>query len=300
MRAKPRSREAGDSAAGPPAAGPAPGGEAPALQPYVVNGCRLRSLARLNDLPAPDKEAIYRRLLPDDLLLRYGIDPASLCDAAGNRLVRITCPPGVGAVEIDVRPEVGFPDALLYLELADTALSQIEVLLFIINDPSGERFETDRDWHGQRTKFGTVRRNIPAEVRAMEAGLAPGQVRRGLRLTRTVLPLLENLVAGLCHDYFIMQPLAYHNAISFERMGFNYILGLRRMQWIHDEFQPGGSLHAALDGSTPFRRPDAWRTVRGRSWAIHDGVLGEPWHDIRMYKQVGKRAGIDTFPGRQY
>jgi len=55
-----------------------------------------------------------------------------------------------------------------------------------------------------------------------------------------------------------------------------------------------------LDGSTPFRRADAWKTIRGRSWAIHDGILGEPWHGIRMYKQVGKHAGMDTFPGGEY
>lgn len=293
MRGSRGGRTAGDPSPGPTI-------EAVAGQPYRVDGCKLRSLAALNELPTRDKEALYARLLPEALLRPYGIDPASLCDAAGNRLVSFTCPSGVGAVEIDVRPELGFPDPLFYLELADTRLGQIEVVLFMINDPAGERFETDRDWHGQRTKFGTMRRNVKAEVRAMEAGLAPGQVRRGLRLTRSLLPLLEDLVVGLCHDYFIMQPLAYHNAISFERLGFNYVQGLRRMEWIHEAFQPGGPLHAALDGSTPFRRSEAWQTVRGRSWAIHDGILGEPWHDIRMYKQAGREAGIDSFPGGAY
>jgi hypothetical protein len=266
----------------------------------MVNDCKVRSLSGVNELPEPDKDALYRRLLPPQFLERYGIDPESLCDSRGNRLVAITCPAGSSAVEIDVRPELGFPDSLLFLELADTALGQIEVVLFVVNDPAAERFETDRDWRGERTKFGVVRRNLPAEVRAMEAGLAPGQVRRGLGLTRTLVPLLEDFVLGLCHDYYLMQPLAYHNAIQFERLGFNYVLGLKRMQWIDAEFRPGGVLHQALDGSTPFRSPDAWRTVRGRSWAIHDGVLGEPWNGIRMYKQVGKTAGINTFPDAVY
>ena len=274
--------------------------ETAAGQPFVVNGCKVRSLSRLNELPEPDKEALYRRLLPPELLQRYGIGPDSLRDKLGNRLATITFPAGSSAVEIDVRPEVNFPDPLLYLELADTRLGQIEVVLFIVNDPAGERFETDRDWRGERTKFGMVRRNIPAEVRAMEAGLAPGQVRRGLRMTRTLLPLLEEFMLGLCHDYYLMQPLAYHNAVVFEGLGFNYVQGLRRMQWIDEAFRPGGELHQALDGSTPFRQPDAWRTVRGRSWAIHDGVLGEPWSGIRMYKQVGKAAGINTFPDAVY
>jgi hypothetical protein len=134
----------------------------------------------------------------------------------------------------------------------------------------------------------------------MEAGLAPGQVRRGLRLSRKILPLFEDFVQRLGHEYYLLEPLAYHNAIIFERMGFNYVQGLRKMQWIHMAFQPGGPLHEALDDSTPFRRADAWRTVRGRSWAIHDGILGEPWHSIRMYSRVGQHAGVDTFPGARY
>ncbi len=267
---------------------------------FVVDGVRLYSLRQINDLPEPIKEGIYRHLLPTRLLEEYGIDPATLCDAQGNRLVTFTCPAGSGVVEVDIRPEVHFPDPLLYLELADTRLNQIEVMLFVVNDPNSERFETDRDWRGERTKFGTVQRNIPEEIRAMQAGLAPGQVRRGLRLTRTLIYLFEQFVSRLGHDYYLMEPLGYHNAILFERLGCNYVQGLRRMQWIHASFQPGGPLHQKLDGSTPFRAPDAWRTVRGRSWAIHDGILDEPWHGIRMYKQVGKHAGVDTFPNGPY
>ena len=270
------------------------------VEPFEVDGVRLYSLSQVNELPEGIKEGIYRSLLSPSLLSRYGIDPETLCDAHGNRLVTFTCPAGTCLVEVDVRPEAGFPDPLLYLELADTRLNQIEVMLFIVNDPAGERFATDLDWQGRRTKFGTFRRNIPEEVRAMQAGLTPGQVRQGLRLSRSLVPVLENFVLRLSHDYYLMEPMAYHNAILFERQGFNYVQGLRRMQWIHAAFQPGGQLYQALDGSTPFRQPDAWKTVRGRSWAIHDGILGEPWHGIRMYKQVGKNAGIDTFPGGTY
>jgi hypothetical protein len=255
---------------------------------------------QINRLPTEVKEGFYRRLLPPELLATYGIDPETLTDERGQRLVTFTCPEGNRVVEVDVRPEAGFPDPLLYLELADTRLNQIEVPLFVVNDPEGPRFETDRDWRGERTKFGTLNRNIRAEMQAMEAGLAPGQVRRGLRQTRVLGPLFEKFVQGLGHDYYLMEPLAYHNAILFERLGFNYVQGLRRMRWIHACFQPGGVLHEALDGSTAFRQPDAWRTVRSRSWAIHDGILGEPWHGIRMYKKVGHRAGVDTFPDGAY
>jgi hypothetical protein len=267
---------------------------------FVVDGSRLYSLRQVNELPAPDKEEIYRHLLPNQILEAYGIDPATLCDAQGNRLVTFTCPSGSSVVEIDVRSEPGFPDPLLYVELSDTRLNQIEVILFVVNDPAGERFQTDRDWHGERTMFGTLRRNIPEEIRAMEAGLAPGQVRRGLRLSSTLVPMFESFVTCLSHDYYLMEPLAYHNAITFERQGCNYVQGLRKMQWIDGAFQPGGCLRERLDGSTPFRQADAWRTVRGRSWAIHDGIMGEPWYGVRMYKRVGQQASVDTFPGGAY
>jgi hypothetical protein len=267
---------------------------------FVVEGIKLYSLHQVNELPVPIKEGIYRHLLPAQVLEQFGIDPETLCDAQGRRLVTFTCPEGSPAVEIDVRPEAGSPDPLLFLELIDTRLNQIEVVLFMVNDPASERFETDRDWRGERTKFGTFRRNIPEEIRAMEAGLAPGQVRRGLRLSRILVPLFEDFVRRLGHEYYLMEPLAYHNAILFERQGCNYVQGLRRMQWIHAAFQPGGLLYEALDGSTPFRQRDAWCTIRGRSWAIHDGILGEPWHGIKMYKRASMHAGVDTFPGGSY
>jgi hypothetical protein len=268
--------------------------------PFAVDGARLHSLRQVNSLPDRVRESIYRHLLPAQLMEAYGIDPETLCDTRGNRLVTFTCPEGSSAVEVDVRPEAGFRDPLLYLELADTPLNQIEVLLFMVNDPASERFETDRDWRGERTKFGTFRRNIPAEIRAMEAGLAPGQVRKGLRLSRTLIPILEEFVSRLSHDYYLMEPLTYHTAIQFERLGCNYVQGKRKMIWINLAFQPGAPLHETLDGSTPFRHPDAWRTIRGRSWAIHDGILGEPWRGIKMYKQVGKHASVDTFPDGPY
>jgi hypothetical protein len=272
----------------------------PPCERFTVDGVSIYSIRQINEQPLPIKERLYRHLLPIPLLEEYGIDPETLCDAHGNRLVTFTCPAGGRMVEVDVRPWAGFPDPVLYLELSDTRLNQIEVLLFVVNDPEAERFETDRDWRGERTKFGTFKRNISEEIRAMEAGLAPGQVRKGLRLSRTLVPLFEQFVQCMGQDYYLMEPLAYHNAIIFERLGCNYVQGLRKMQWIELNFQPGGLLHAALDGSTPFRQPDAWRTVRGRSWAIHDGILGEPWHGIKMYKRVGKHAGVDTFPGGPY
>jgi hypothetical protein len=134
----------------------------------------------------------------------------------------------------------------------------------------------------------------------MQAGLAPGQIRVGLRIFRMAVPLFEAFVARMGHDMFLIEPFAYHNAVTFERYGFNYSQGRREMEWIHRELQPGGELNRKLDGSTPFRPPEAWKTVRGRAWAIHDGILGHAFTGFQMYKRIGVHAGVNTFPDSRW
>ena len=253
----------------------------------------LFSIEQVNQLPPAEMEAVYRHLVPEEVLYRFGINQ-TLTDAAGRSLFE--CQPGVCSVELTLRHVWGADDPVLYLQLADTPSNQIEVVLFVVNDPYSERFDTDRLPDGTPTHFGTLARNIPEEIRAMEAGLAPGQVRQGLGLTRRLMPILEQFVAGLHHTAFFIQPLAYHNAIIFERIGFAYAMGRGRMEWIHQEFGPSGILFRQLDASTPFRQPEAAYSVRGRSWAIHDGIMGEPYSNVKMYKRVGIHAGVITFP----
>jgi hypothetical protein len=267
-----------------------------ATKRFVVDGLPMCSIRGINDLQGDMSEAIYRTLIPDSLLAQYQIDLHTLCDAAGNRLVEFTCPRGVGTVELKVWHQAGARDPLLYLQLADTINNQLSVLLFVANDPDSPRFDVDRDPSGQRTQFGTVYRNIEAEVAAMHAGLAPGQVRRGLKLTRKLMPIFEAFVSRLGHQIFFMEPLAYHAALLFERYGCAYSQGRAKMEWINREFGPYGELTQRLDGSTPFRQPSAQFTIRGRSWAIHDGILGEHFSGMRMYKRVSIDAGIRTFP----
>ena len=270
--------------------------------PIVVDGVPMHSIRQINALPEEHETKIYRLLIPEDLLSRYGIDPVTWKNADGVKLVDIEAAPGTSFLRIRVLPFPDFPDPLLQLELGDTGNHQLEILLVIINDPHSERFDVDRDWAGEPTKFGLMRRNLEEEERAMNAGLAPGQVRRGLRQTSRQLPLVESFAAGLGHDKYLANPLGYHNAIFLEWRGFNYIQGRRRMEWIHRDFQTGGDLFQKLDASTPFRQIEMADTVRGRSWAIHDGILGEPWPalEVRMFKRVGHHAGVCTFPDAVY
>ena len=142
-------------------------------------------------------------------------------------------------------------------------------------------------------------RNLPEEHRALAAGLFPNQTRRGIRMFGEFFPLLERFVDGLGMEMIVAEPLTYDNAIRYEKYGFDYLTGRRLMQEIDREFAPGGIVHARLDGSTPFRMPGMERTVRGRSWAIHDGIMDEPWDEVRIYKMIGQQSGVDTFPERE-
>jgi hypothetical protein len=150
----------------------------------------------------------------------------------------------------------------------------------------------------------TATRNRDEEGRALAAGLAPGQVRRGLRLLGRVMDGMEDLCRLLDKELFLVEPLFYHSALLYERQGCAYLLGQDLMEEIDAEFQPGGRLHAALDGETVFRQPGFDRTARGRSWAIHDGILSvlgnAPWGGIKMYRQLGRPAGVSTFPRGPY
>lgn len=256
-----------------------------------------RSLGEINRLPREEREAIYRRLIPDAIFTAFAIDPRTFTDAAGNRLVEFDCPPDQGTVWVGVRARPANPDLCYLLKLQMTGYNDIELAFVIIAAPQAERFGVDLDHEGRTTRLGTAGRNVREEVRAIEAGLAPGQTQRGLRLLREVVGLVEEFVAWMGEGRFLLHAMFYHNAILYERYGFGYIAGREEMERIHREFQPGGALCARLDGSRPFRQPAAERSVRGRSWAIHDGILGEPWQPPRMVKHVGKDERVCTFPG---
>jgi hypothetical protein len=128
----------------------------------------------------------------------------------------------------------------------------------------------------------------------MLAGLAPGQVRRGLRLLGPAIRTFEKFVESQGHTYYFTEPLYYHNAILFERYGFSYEKGRKLMERIQQGLMPGGEFLAGLDRSTPFRNPERVTSIRLRSWAIHDGILGAPFTDVTMYKQVGKESRLST------
>lgn len=257
------------------------------------------SIYDINQLPEPEKHAVYSQLFPGWLLEQLEIDPVTYVRGE-HKAVFFRCPAGSRSLELEIKRSPSDRDPILYFHMADTFNQRIFVLLVIINDLDAPRYNIDIDPCGNPTQLGTTGRNVPAEIAAMQHGLAPGQVRQGLRAFRSLVPVFEGFVERMGHHIFLIEPLAYHNAIVFERYGFNYVRGLDEMHRIHLEFQPGGALHRKLTPENPFRQPDAWKTVRGRSWAIHDGILGYPYTGFQMYKRIGHHAGIETFPGSEW
>ena len=254
------------------------------------------TIGGINKLPEPEKREIYARYIPQELVEKF-----SLGNLADNRdLLQFRFAEGSSDVEMRLYHQAGFPDPILYAHLADNINGQIHVLLYILNDPASPRFDVDKMPDGSPTQFGIRKRNIEAERAAMQAGLAPGQIRHGLRSLRQATEAFEGFITGLGHSLYFVEPLYYHNAVIFERHGYSYQMGRRLMNEIQAGFEEGGVFRAKLDDSHPFRTSGAANSIRLRSWAIHDGILGEPFTNVTMYKRVGVSANINTAPGCEW
>lgn len=263
------------------------------------------SIARLNNLPREERNRIYLQLIPREIFDRFHIDPMTLRNPYGERVITGIFPPDENFGCIEVRHRSGDQDCIFSCQVSLSAFMQsLHLDFIIINDPFSERFNIDMDEDGKDTMFGVLSRNISEEIRAMKAGLAPGMVRKGLRLIGDFLVCLDTFLDSLGLKTITINAFFYHNAIQWENYGFTYFRGLKVMEKIHQEFQEHGRLAQKMDNSTPFRQKGMEQTIRGRSWAIHDGVyreaFGEEWESPIMYKTLGKAYRENTFPGQIY
>jgi len=252
------------------------------------------TIGGINRLPEEEKRRIYSRIIPKELLERFKL-PA-LDSIRLQPLLKFDFKSGSTDIEMSLFHEQRFPDPILYGHMTDTMNGQIHILLYIMNDPNSQRFDIDRMPDGRKTSFGTRLRNLEAEKAALEAGRAPGQIRSGLGMLSPAIVSFEAFIQDLGHDMYFIEPLFYHNAIIFERYGMTYQMGRARMERYHAGFSEGSELLPFLDNSA-FRKTEAANSIRLRSWAIHDGILGEPFTNVTMYKRIGKSAGINTVPG---
>jgi hypothetical protein len=262
-------------------------------------GRELTSLRLINELDTIEKERIYTSILPPRLLELLNISSETLCGCDGIRRVSIIAPRDMGLARIEVKHHPDDARTVFFLDITDTHYRQMELSFCIIADPAAPIYSVHVDSSGNNNCFTSLGRNIPEELRAMRAGLFPNQAVRGLRMFGEFFALFERFVDSLSMDMIVAEPLTYDNAIRYEKYGFDYLRGRRLMEWIDREFTPGGSLTERLDGSTPFRMPGMENSVRGRSWAIHEGIMDEPWEDVSIYKLIGQDAGVKTFTERQ-
>jgi len=254
------------------------------VPPYTIGG--------INNLPEKEKREIYSRCIPLELIEKFKLPELE----HDKELLQFRFAEGASDVEMMLYHQANFSDPILYAHLADNINGQIHILLYVLNDPDSPRFNVDKMPDGSATQFGIRKRNIEAEIAAVEYGLSPGQVRHGLKSLRRAMGTFEQFMTDLGHEMYYVEPLYYHNAVIFERYGFSYQMGRRLMNEIQTGFGEGGALRAKLDGSNPFRSSQATNGIRLRSWAIHDGILGEPFTNVTMYKRVGVSANLNSAP----
>ncbi|HSR09901.1 MAG TPA: hypothetical protein VLS90_00545, partial [Thermodesulfobacteriota bacterium] len=200
-----------------------------------------RSIYQLNHLPPAERSGIYRALIPPPVFTLFGIDRNTHLNRQGESVVQLHTPDSHGFVSVEVKQSAGDLDPIFFLQLSDTPfMDNLELSFVIINDIRKERFNIDRDESGRDTLFGTTLRNPAEEERAMRAGLAPGQVRPGLRLIGEMMRLLERFASRLKTSIISCEALFYHNAIQYERLGFGYMEGKKLMEEIDRDFAPGG------------------------------------------------------------
>jgi len=266
-------------------------------------------IRRINQLSMVEKQGLYRFLIPPELFGRFKIHPLSLRGASGSRSARFYCPSSDPVALIELKRDPADPDPAFSIQISDsTDAHALEWDFLIVNDPDSPRFRIDQDAQGRDTMFGRAGRNLAEENRALDAGLFPGQIHSGLRIARTVVQCLDLFARAFSIQSIFLEALFYHNAVQYERLGFTYFEGFHRMKRIHEAFQPGGVLHRRLDHSTPFRRPDFHDKIRGRSWAIHDGILdgvddeilADGWVSPRMYRMTGQIHSECTFPNAKF
>lgn len=263
------------------------------------------SIAKLNRLSREERDRIYLHLVPESIFERFQINRKTLKNQFGERVVTGIFPPDENFACIEVKYRSGDRDYIFSCQVSLEAFMQsLHLDFLIINNPFSERFNVDIDEQGRDTFFGTRSRNIPEEIKAMGGGLAPGMVRQGLRLMEEFAMCLDVFMATLELKTITVGAFFYHNAIMWERYGFTYFKGGKMMEKIDKEFQPGGLLCEKLDDLTPFRRKGIERSIRGRSWAIYDGIFldafDEEWESPIMYKMQGKDFKVNTFPDQVY
>ena len=286
--------------------GPGPGwGQGGRLRDTRVADLALGSLQELNGLPAPLREGLYGRLIPPEVCARFGVDPATGLNGAGHRLLRVFAPPEQSWARIELRASRDDRDPLVLVDVEMGPFAVPELSFVQVTDPDAERFAIDRDEDGAGH---ALRHGDPQPRRG--ASRARGGTRPGPGAAWTAAPrsgagldgrLLPAAREGAVPGGAALLPLGAPLRAARLRLPARPRADGRR--------STGSSIRAAgctgrSTASTAFRQPGFARTIRGRSWAIHDGILGAldgmAWGGVKMYRLVGRPASVSTFPAAAY
>ncbi len=258
------------------------------------------SLMRLNQADPASQRLAYGSLLPPRLWQYLAKLDASFKGGPDNPATfRVITSPDGSEAHLRVPAKRFRGDFCVSIDLEEAGAGQLRLAFIMINDLNSVRYDIDADTAGNITMLGTATRNLEAEKAALDAGLGPCQVRPGLRLYAEIHPRLEAFARLAGYVNITLEPLTYHNAVMYENYGFAYITGRKRMIAINEAFKPAGKLTRQLTEKDVFRQPSFARDSRGRSWAIHDGILehldGDPTFYVQMVKALGHDAGQRTF-----
>lgn len=224
-------------------------------------------------------------LLPDALLKLFGLDRPCATEPSSEGVFRYQLDESHPGLRLEVWPEPNGRDPCYVVEVRFNFLGIPELTWLAANDLRAPRFEVDALGRLPLEPSSGLR-NITEEIRAMEAGLAPNQVRAGLHLLRHSFKAVDLYCAAVGVNMATIFAMAYHNAVEYQRCGFSLRSGEELMAEIEEGFSPGGRLTRLLDDSTPFRKPEMAETLLGRSWAIHDGIMGSEWYAPELLRIV--------------
>lgn len=235
------------------------------------------------------------RLIPPELVARFHLPDPGRSDFPGLGTYFLETDPNRPGFSLRIVSDPSMTDPLFIVKLNISHLGNLEIAWIAANDPDSERF--DVDLLGRlplEPKSGL--RNMPEELRAMRAGLMPNQVRKGLHILKQAVRCVEDYAHAAGAEFLSIFPMEYHNALAYEACGFSYRSGEELMRSIDEGFRPGGRLAELLTGETPFRENWMADTVLGRSWAIHDGIMGSGWYAPEMYKAAGTKTKARRSP----
>ena len=143
----------------------------------------------INSLSRPEKEGLYRILIPPSLFARFQINPLTFTNADGRLCCRFYCAPGDTSTLIEVRRTPEDPDCIFSYQIADTRTRPSSTGTSSSSATRRRRGSTPTSTPRAGTPCSAARRATSTPSgRRWRRGLFPGQVRAGLSVSHEFFP----------------------------------------------------------------------------------------------------------------